>query len=280
MGSCVEEIEFETGAIEDYLVVDARITDEVSKHKVTLSRTYGINDTIGSQPEENARVYIDEVDGNTFEFREISSGVYESLNDFQAQAGRNYILNIETASGQIYQSEAEEIMVERRLFENTDGVAITVNTSANTEDNAYFKYEYEESYKIVSPYRYSTNMFFNYDTRTFYEIWKDVDDQICYTTDKSTELIMASTGNLDSNNLNNFLVRFLELGNPKMSFRYSILVKQFTISERAHAYYNTLCRNFPAIITCLARCSLGSWREIFAAWMEPRKPLVFLQLLL
>ena len=247
--SCVEEIEFETAAIEDYLVVDARLTDEMKKHQVVLSRTYGINDSVGSNPVSNARVFIRVSDGSTLEFNEKAPGLYESSTEFQAEAGKTYKLNLETTSGEVYESEPEEllqsgelqdIMVERRFFENRDGVAITINSTAGVEAPAYYKYEYEETYKFESPYRYSTNLKYDQETGSFYEDWKEVDEQTCYNTEVSNELLLASTGNLESGNLDNFLVRFFDAGAPEISFRYSILVKQLAISERAYSYYSTL----------------------------------------
>jgi len=56
----------------------------------------------------------------------------------------------------------------------------------------------------------------------------------------STNYILATTTGLSENNLENFLVRFLETGNPKLSNRYSLLVKQVAISRDAHYYYETM----------------------------------------
>jgi hypothetical protein len=136
--------------------------------------------------------------------------------------------------------ELEDIMVERRTYENRDGVAITINNRAGEEATSFYKYEYEETYKFESPYRYSTDLNYDQETGSFYEEWKEVDEQTCYNTEVSTELLLASTGNLESGNLDNFLVRFFDAGAPEISFRYSILVKQLAISERAYSYYSTL----------------------------------------
>lgn len=253
--SCVERIDFETQEFEDFLVVEVLITNENKRHQVKLSRTYGVdlsiygsNNSPEGNQEENARVYINTSNGEIYDFSETSSGLYESQEEFAAQPGRTYQLNIETSSGEIYQSEAEEllpggeindIMVERRYIENTEGLAITVNSGMSEDASSYYKFEYEEAYKVVSPFKYPIDLFFDFTTETFYEVWKDYEEEVCYATDSSSDIILASTQNLASNRLDNFLVEFIEIGNPKVSHRYSILIKQIAISERAYNYFKT-----------------------------------------
>ena len=66
------------------------------------------------------------------------------------------------------------------------------------------------------------------------------EELICYGVSRSTEILQFTTEGLVSNAVIDFPLRFLEKRNPFIAHRYSILVKQFSISPEAYRYYRTL----------------------------------------
>jgi len=246
--SCVEPIEFKPDEYEDILAVKVTITDELETQKIFLNRTFSFGED-GPAPESDASVLITDSDGNEFEFREVENGEYHSVAQFQAQPGIDYQLEILTSNGFSYYSEPTQLSVsspidsveaQRLTVNGEDGIAIKVDNYNTDGATQFFRYEYEETYKIVS--RYSSNLDLLYENGEFEVVPKTREEQVCYNTLNSTNFILTNTSNLSENNLENFLVRFVETGNPKLSRRYSLLVRQIGISRDAHYYYNTLER--------------------------------------
>lgn len=246
--SCVEPIEFETDEYENILAVRATITDDLETQKVYLSRTFPFGED-GPAPESDASVWITDAVGNEYEFRETENGEYHSLNQFKAQPATDYQLQIETINGISYTSEPtqlassspiDNVEAQRLTVKGENGIAIEVDNYNTNDATQFYRYEYEETYKIVS--RYSSDSDLIYENGQFKVIPKTREERVCYNTLNSTNYILANTSNLSENNIENFLVKFVETANPKLSQRYSLLVRQIGISRDAHYYYNALER--------------------------------------
>ncbi|WP_037318009.1 DUF4249 domain-containing protein [Salegentibacter sp. Hel_I_6] len=246
--SCVEPIEFEPDEYEDILAVRTTITDSLETQKVYLSRTFSFGED-GPSPEGNATVWITDDAGNEYEFRETETGEYHSINQFRAQPGIDYQLQINTTNGASYNSEPtqlssstpiDNVEAQRLTVNGEDGIAIEVDNYNTGEATAFYRYEYEETYKIVSRYRSDYDLI--YEDEQLKVVPNTRDERICYNTLNSTNYILANTSALSQNNLENFLVKFVETANPKLSQRYSLLVRQIAISRDAHYYYTTMER--------------------------------------
>ena len=157
--SCVEEFDAEIEEFESILVVDARLTDRIGVQSINLSRTFEF-DSVPS-PERNAQVSLIGSNGATFPFTEGSSGIYQSTSSLQLVAGESYQLEITTQDGIIYRSDFEQLpapveigeMEAVRRVNNTglEGVAIVLDNAPNSAQPEFFRYEFEETYKIVAP---------------------------------------------------------------------------------------------------------------------------------
>lgn len=266
--SCVEEIPIESQ--ENYtslLVVEASITDEFSNQKVLLSRSFEL-DSLGPKPEANASVQVIDQNDNIFAFEEINPGEYHSSVPFSALSNVAYRLEVTTSDGRNYASlasklnsntEIQELYVERNLNENNkEGVSVFLNTNDATGQTNYYKFEYEETYKVIAPlysplelvinnddYPYPADILAGLEPDEIVEFFvkrqfRDSQEQICYNTVKSNKIILASTSDLIDNNLSRFRVRFLGRDNYIIQHRYSINVKQYLQSLEAHLFYKTM----------------------------------------
>lgn len=139
-----------------------------------------------------------------------------------------------------------------------EGVSIFIDTHSPSGNSKYYRFEYEETYKIIAPL-YSPqelipkNVEFPFDIsilvglsleeRINYFVdlrLREEQEQICYNTVKSSDIIIASTSNLLEDILEQFRIRFINRDNYIISHRYSVFVKQYVQSREAHAYYETL----------------------------------------
>lgn len=254
---CIEPFEAETQSFEGALVVDARLTNEEKQHQVFLSRARPFEED-NIVAEQGAAVLIVEDSGMSYTFDEIAPGHYVSSAVFAAKADHSYQLRITSADGIAYSSSIEtmpeevpisdiEIMRKTNDF-GEEGVAVFLDNSSLGNQPRYFRYDYEENYKIIAP---------NWDPFKFkiidsiacvdgdaFEVAIEpkgsTEGRICFGQNSSTAIILASTANLSDNDLTDFQVRFVEKTNYVLRHRYSILVHQFSQSVDAHSYYQNL----------------------------------------
>jgi len=276
---CVKPFDFEVRKAENVLVVEATISNELKKQRVVLSRASNLEDIISFaneyfvglpfrpvedtivNPERGAVVTISNDDGNLFSFTEIEAGIYQSDIAFAAQVGVNYQLNIISAINEIYQSEIEQATGSSQLdniyAERTtnatgdDGIAIYVDGSDATGTSNYFRYTYEETYKIVAPRWHPREYEIVRDDLVFLDdgtilypavnlIERSEEQQVCYKTVASANINLKNTTVLEKPIVSRNNVRFIDRNNHILSHRYSILVKQFLQSIDSYFYYENL----------------------------------------
>ncbi len=244
---CVEPFELETDVFESALVVEATITDELKHQQVKLSRTYRL-EADAPPIESNARVSVVDDAQNEFLFKETSPGIYSSIAEFEALPQRLYIIKIETADGRSYSSQPAALVTGGEITDlyatrtenarGEDGIALLINSQNASGSTNYYRYEYEETFEIFSPYKKLMDFSLANDTITLVE--KEKEEYRCFKTLESQEIVLASTATLNENRLDNYLVRFIEKGNPIVSNRYSILVQQYAVSREVYNFYEAL----------------------------------------
>ena len=157
--SCIEPIELKTIEYEKNLIVDALLTNELKHHIIKLSRTFRLEGS-DTTPELQATVRVKDNLENYYNFTETSYGTYTSDIEFKAEEGKTYKLEITTSDQNTYTSREEaivglsEIDDIQAILENdtTEGIAINV-TSKSIDNNAkYFRYTFEETFKIIAPF--------------------------------------------------------------------------------------------------------------------------------
>jgi hypothetical protein len=249
---CTEPYEIETVNYENVLVVESTITDELKPQIVKLSRTSSLEDT-SVLIENNATVTVVSNNGDNFSFsQDNDTGFYISNQSFRAQPNTSYTLNIVTQDGKRYTSssvvlppvvEMDEVYTERIVdpTDDKDGVQVLVNTEDPTGNSKYFRYEYEETYKITTPNpsRFIANIKnYNPTTGTYdVELIERERELICYSSEISTGITQTTTTELNENRVFHFPVRYLSKLDPKIQTRYSILVKQYVQSVEAYTFY-------------------------------------------
>ncbi|MCK7589957.1 DUF4249 domain-containing protein [Subsaxibacter sp. CAU 1640] len=251
--SCTEEYEIKTENFESLLVVEATLTDELKVQEIKLSKTYRLE---SDEPTEvnNAQVVIETDEGIEYSFSQANPGVYRSNEVFAAQAGINYTLRVTLSDGAIYTStqevlpplsEIESLSTSFEMIDGKQGIQVYVNGNNGGSDATYFKYDYEETYKIVVPY-YSgldlilTNVSGNGTSYELELVPKPEDVKTCYSTKKSTDIIQTSLIDSQNNSVTQFPVRFIDVEDSTIRERYSILVRQNVQSVEAYNFYKIL----------------------------------------
>ena len=220
--------------------------------EIQLSRTFRLKED-GPNPETNAEVRIIDDTGNEYSFEEIEPGRYISSSSFAARQERSYALEVMTSDGRSYGSEPtlltpsaniDDLYAARETNQNNeDGMVFFVDASGADGQARYYRYEYEETYKIVAPRWVSVDAVVvnEQSSPPIIEIENKTEEQrVCYNTVGSNSIIIADTKDFGNDRLTRFQVRFIRSDNYIISHRYSLLLKQFVQSRDAYVYYETL----------------------------------------
>lgn len=249
--SCTEPYALQSNTFEDVLVIEATVTNELKKQEIKITRTFQLEE---KEPtfETNANVYITDDLGNQFIYLE-ENGKYVSEYEFQAIPERQYQLFVNTSNGKQYTSTREKLItVPDSISVNAslktqfgiDGVEITANSFDATHNSNYYRFTYEETYKIVTPYWTTDQLNLSYNPNNYIVstsvTQKNYDSSICYNTEYSNELLLINTSGSAEDRIVNFPIRFIPKDNSIIANRYSILVKQHVQSLEAHTFYTTL----------------------------------------
>lgn len=249
--SCTTPYNYKTTEFENAIVVEATITNELKKQEIKLSRTYRFEDE-GPIFESGAAVTITDDLGTVYGFDE-EDGSYFSAATFKALPDRTYQLHIKTKDGKSYSSSVEKLTTETNLEdvvtnvttkEGVVGVEIKAKSYDPTKTSKYYRYEYDETYKIIAPkwtpfeaITVPKNSGPTPGDLVIKNRTKEV--RICYSNKKSDDIIITNTNDLTEDRVD-FQVRFIPSTNYIIANRYSILVKQFVQNLSAHTFYQTL----------------------------------------
>lgn len=246
--SCIEEYKFDTTEFDSILIVESRITNENKKFTVKLSRTIPI-DSVIPDSEKNAIIKIKSSNGMEYNFTEIEAGFYESNIAFSAIENVTYTLFIDTENGENYSSTPEKLTplapIENLSYvlgveDNINGVNIVIDSQDNPNAK-YYQYEYEETYKIVTPYLVTHNLNINnieqdplryqMSTTPVLEI-----NNICYNSNIQDKIILLE----NSNKNEQFPIKFIQSDDFMLRERYSILVKQYILDINTYLFFDKI----------------------------------------
>jgi len=253
--SCTEPIDIgEKLSFEDALVVEATITNEFKYQKILLTRTFRFEDN-GPQAESNATVNIADSANNTYTFTENEPGEYISTSKFKAIPNTDYQLLITTNDNKKYataniqltnKTQINNLYASREINRmGNESMQILIESFDPDRNSNYYRYSYEETYKIIAPYFVNLDFVILQD-----EDGNDLaapgfgprsnDEKECYNTVSSNTIIQTSTTALNEDRVSKFIVRSIPTDDAIISSRYSILVRQYVQSIEAFTYYNIL----------------------------------------
>jgi len=250
---CVEQFTPPVSNYENLLVVEAFISDKPSSHYVKLSRSYPIDTTLAIA-ESGAGVSVFDSNGNQFDFIEQEAGSYYSDSLlFTPILGETYILSITTRDGRIYKSDPV-VMIETPPIEDIfykietvtsnevggggldNGLQIYLNAGRATSETSYFKFEWEETWEFQTPFE----SFLDWDYQNNREFLREENISICWNGSISTDINLATTENITSGLIEGHPIRFIPFRESTLRIKYSILVKQFSMSEAAYRFWENL----------------------------------------
>jgi len=245
--SCIEPFDIKTITFESALVVEATISNEIKYQEINLSRTFDLEGK-GPSTENNAAVKIIDDQQNVYNFNEITTGKYISDKEFGAISNRDYQLKIITNEGRSYASELTQLTntaqidkVYAEKSEDEKGVNIFVDSYNPNGNSRYYRYVYEETFKIIASKWSDRDLVLVSKKPAIFDFEiRNENKRICYSTIYSKGIIQTETNNLIDDRVTKFPVRYINNDNFIISHRYSMLLKQYVQSQEAYTFYKTL----------------------------------------
>lgn len=222
------------------MVIDGFLNSTENSASVKLSYATALSSDVPPVVETGATVTIEEEGGGTLILNETEPGNYKLDNLFVDKTKR-YRLLVRTNAGKDFFSDYIEILDTPQIDSVTwkpddNGVNVFVNTHDAESNSEYYSWSYEETWEYNASF-YSTYKMVNGEA-----FQRFPDDQIytCWTTTSSTEILVGSTTRLAEAVVRDFPITFVAGPDVKLSRRYSILVRQKTLSKDAYDFWSQL----------------------------------------
>ncbi len=210
---------------------------------IKLSRTRNVTDSIAFSPELHAQVSILGKSGTSYLLHEQGNGIYTS-DPLTLNPSDEYALQVIT-SGNItylssYNSPKQTPSIDSVNWTyGANGVTFFVNTHDPQNNTRYYRWEYVETWE----YHAIDNAELSVDNGLIYYDVPYNHKYVCYQTDSSTNILLGSSINLSQDIISNDSLTNVLLNDIKIGVRYSLLLKQYALSQEAYAYWQLLQKN-------------------------------------
>ncbi len=258
-----------------YLVVSGFLNIGNDTTTILLSRTQSLNSSEGSTAESGADVRVIGDQGTNVQLWEASTGRYILL-------PRNYLtsekfrIQISTRDGKQYASDYVEIKQAPKIdsinFQADRGNGIMrfmVNTHDPNNNTWFYRWKTEETYEYTSAY-YSGDS-------VAYGLKQVNPRQVllyrCWRTDKSSDIMIGTSAKLSQDRIMNQPLVVINNASNKLLIKYSLLVKQYALSQEAYEYWDMLARTTettgglfdpqPSVLTGNIRCTSDADELVF-----------------
>lgn len=222
-----------------FLVVDGFIN--ISPSSITtfnLNRTRNLGDsTVTGIPELNAVASIVSGSGASYPLTDTgNTGIYSSA-PLNLDITQRYSIAITTSDGQKYSSDPvpckQTPPIDSLYWQQPSDLTIYVNTHDPTGNTRYYRYDYQETWEHDA--ELSTPWIVVNDTLQAADSTNQKAQ--CWNTAPSTNIILATSVALAQDVIVAFPVETIPLGDARVDIGYSILVRQYAMTEDAYNYW-------------------------------------------
>ena len=248
--SCVDEytipketaIEYETE-----IVIEGRILAG-EESVIHLSYTTPINSEEETTDILNAQVYVIGQNGYRSEAAEfdIEDDCYV-IDTRRLENNTLYAVEV-TVDGETYQSEFQPLLTSPEIDnvtwqEHESSISIHVTTQAEKDAPRHFMWSFEEDWEIHA----EVDMRGNDEINAFYkkshypDLTKTRNPYLyCWMHDVSRHINLHSSSNLSENLVKDVKLHEISIEDIRISYIYSILVKQWSLTDEAYQYFSTM----------------------------------------
>jgi len=244
MFSCKEPYKPSLNEINEHLlVVEGLINLGPEPTIIKLSRTASVVEKGNFFPELRAKISIEGNNNQTYNLVETTSGTYQSgiLNLDPLQKYRLHIIT----KGNEYVTDFLEARVSPPIDSvgwtvKPEGLQIYVNTHDNMKKSRYYRWEFEETWIFHAPF-YSLLVWENGGIRNRDDYYENI--YKCWNSGASSKIVLGSSIKLTDDIIHKQPVILIPDDSEKLTEKYSILVKQYTLTKEAFDFWENLRKN-------------------------------------
>lgn len=251
LSSCLEEFTPEVVGTTKGIVVEGNILQGSNGAQVRLTRSFDF-DRRTPIPIETASVWIRDDQGNESQLAYTSFGLYVSdTSELKGIPGRSYQLFADVPPSTRLESDwmlmQESAQLENTRFEFeeqqtedgvTKGVQVYLDAYDPSSETKYYRWEYEETWELRVPYPLAAT--WDTQTNTAIPIAFNMRPQTCWKHVNSSTINLASTDGLVGDRVAGYPLQYISTTGSQLYIKYSILVKQFSISPETHEFWRRL----------------------------------------
>ncbi len=251
--ACIEEYDPKIITETELLVIDGCIIKGDSLQFVYVSRSTSIDNSYFNAV-SGCVVWATNGQGVEFTFEEKDDGEYSAvIPDAYLAYGSQFKITVIIPNGNEYESDYETIYESSAIdslyyeIESYQSSSVSSNIGLQfycdlkADETATLNYMWllEETWETHSPFLIAKILDQETNEVTYFDPATD-SLQVCYDTDPVSEIYTASTENLTSNEKKKIPLRYMADTNYKINYNYSILAKQYALSDAAYDYWSQL----------------------------------------
>jgi len=228
-----------------YLVVEGVINAGGDSTTIKLSKTVSLTSKTTVNPVAGATVMVENnQNGTTWALAGDGHGNYAAA-ALNLSAAAQYRLSIVTSDG-AYVSDFVPVTATPPIDSvgyriESDGVHLYVSTHDPSNNARLYRWDFQETWIFHSEY----DSGYIADTVNDMIVQRTAGQSIyyCFGTDASSDILMASTKHLSKSAIYQQPLTTIPFTSEKVENKYSILVKQYALTDDAYTYYENLRKN-------------------------------------
>ncbi|MDB4920334.1 MAG: hypothetical protein JWQ54_2317 [Mucilaginibacter sp.] len=225
-----------------YLVVEGTInTNDITTIK--LSKTVNLTSTVTTKPVQ-ASLVIECDNGNIYGLYETADGVYQ-LSGVILDNTRKFRLRITIFDDhKEYLSDYEQAKVTPIIdsvgfIAGNNKLQLYANTHDVNNNTRYYRFDYVETWRFHSKY----NSEYVSDGTNIVSRHADQQIYYCFANHASSSIVLGSSAKLKQDILFQAPLTAIESTSEKIETKYSILVHEYALTEKAYKFWESLKKN-------------------------------------
>jgi hypothetical protein len=231
-----------------YLVVEGYISGN-STSEFTLTRSISLPGDSTLPTVDGATVQIEGSDNSVYPLAAQGNGVYSTADTLQLNTQLEYRLNIQTASGEKYQSDfvaykpTPPIDSVSWVQNGDNSIQIYVNTHDPANNTHYYQWNFDQTYEYHSAEE--TDEYWDKDTTPPAVEMRLPQNQVfrCWLSGSSTNILIDNTTKLASDVVYRQPVKYIPPNDIQTSVLYSILVRQYSLTADGYNFLKLMQQN-------------------------------------
>lgn len=253
--SCIDPYTPKLKGYDSLLTVDGLITDAAESCIVKLTTTMQ-NQNIVAPAVTDAIVYITDDEGNSTTLINSGNGIYKTdSTEFRGVVGRTYVLHISASDGNEYESTpskmypvpeiesvyfAKDQQLSNNGTQSLEGISIYLD-SKDADDNQYFRWSYQETWKYRIPYPKRFNYIKGANPDFPHIVPLNDVKEFCWNNKRSGEILIREIRNGQIEKIRKQPVLFIPTEkSSRLLYQYTVLVKQYSISSQEYEFWKNL----------------------------------------